>query len=212
MKRIFIWFGLASITVAAAAASCSINHRSGQFECDTTQDCDLGRTCSEGLCVTPGGGDGGIDAPKKDAALDGGSFCPSPCTSCPDPRTCVIDCAAGANCGSQITCPTGFACDVRCSLESSCRSGVNCSGATSCTVQCTGRSSCRGVLCGPGPCAVNCPGPNSCETVTCGLSCACDVRCPFANGACFNVQCNRSECDTGRGCSSTIFPTCDTCP
>ena len=207
MKRIFIWFGLASLTVAAAAASCSINHRSTQFECDVQQDCDPGRTCSDGLCVTPGG-DGGL----KDGAIDGGPACPPQCTSCGPNKLCIIDCAAGANCGSQVTCPTGFNCDIRCTGDNNCSNGINCTTAASCTLQCTGRGSCRTISCGAGACNVNCAGQNSCGTVTCGLSCACDVKCPFANGACTNVLCNLVQCDTGRGCSSTLFPSCNTCP
>jgi hypothetical protein len=209
MKRIFIWFGLASFTVAAAAASCSINHRSGQFECDTQQDCDPGRSCSEGLCVMPGG-DGGIDA-KRDAPPDA-LVCPPQCTSCANGKVCVIDCAAGASCGGLVTCPAGFNCDIRCNTDNACRSGVSCTSAASCTIQCTGRSSCRGVTCGPGRCTVNCLAANSCETVSCGSSCACDVNCPFLNGACASVLCNRAACDTGLGCSSTVALSCNTCP
>jgi hypothetical protein len=26
------------------------------------------------------------------------------------------------------------------------------------------------------------------------------------------VQCSRAECDTGRGCSATVLPICNTCP
>jgi hypothetical protein len=211
MKRVFVWLALASITVAVAAASCSINHRSTQFECDTTQDCDPGRMCSEGLCVMPGGGDGGIDA-KKDGPPDS-SACPSQCSTCPSSKVCVIDCAAGAACGSLVTCPAGFNCDIRCNTDNACRNGVNCNAAAGCTLQCTGRSSCSGVTCGPGPCNVSCLGASSCATVSCGLSCACDVNCPFAtNGSCLSVTCNRLQCDTGRGCSSTVSPTCNTCP
>lgn len=211
MKRIFVWLALASFAAAAAAASCSINHRTSQYECDTTQDCEPGRTCSEGLCVTtttlPDGG-----GPKRDAPIPDAAMCPSQCTSCGPGKVCIIDCAAGASCGSQIVCPTGFNCDIRCNLDSSCRSGISCLNAASCTIQCTGRGACRGVACGPGACTVSCPAANSCETVFCGSSCACDVKCGFANGSCFDVRCTRPECDTGRGCSATTFPICDTCP
>ncbi|HSK02776.1 MAG TPA: hypothetical protein VK932_16105 [Kofleriaceae bacterium] len=211
MRWICVWLGLASLAVATAASSCSINRRSGQYECEVTADCDPGRTCSDGLCVTAGGGPDAppADGPKRDAPP---SACPSQCTQC-EGKTCIIDCAApGANCGAQVVCPPGFACDVRCSLQGSCRAGVLCTGATSCTVQCTGRGSCRGVLCGAGPCNVDCSGMSSCETVSCGPSCACDVKCAAFNGSCLNVQCNNIACDTGRGCSSTQFPVCDSCP
>jgi hypothetical protein len=215
MKWIFVWLGLASIAVAAAASSCSINHRSGKFECEVTADCDPGRTCSEGLCVTIGGGDGGgpVDGgPAKDAPRPDASVCPSQCTRCEDGKVCIIDCAAGANCAAPVVCPAGYNCDIRCSTLGSCRAGINCTNAASCILQCTGRGSCRGVTCGPGPCNVNCPAAYSCENVSCGSSCACDVACGLAIGNCINVQCTRSECDTGKGCSSALLPICDTCP
>ena len=213
MKWIFVWLGLASIAVAAAASSCSINHRTGQFECESTQDCDPGRTCSEGLCVAAGGGDAGpIDARPIDAGPPDASACPAACTQCKDGKVCVIDCtAANANCGAKVVCPAGFNCDIRCSLQGSCRSGISCDNAASCTIQCTGRASCRDVKCGPGPCSVSCPAGSSCESVSCGPSCACDVRCPFLNGSCASVQCTKQACDTGLGCSSAL-PTCNTCP
>ncbi len=216
MRWIFVWLGLASLAVAAAAGSCSINRRSGQYECEVTADCDPGRTCSEGLCVAPGGPDAPpadgppADGPKRDAPPN---TCPSQCTQCADGKVCIIDCAApGANCGAQVVCPPGFNCDIRCSLQGSCRAGIICTDAASCTIQCTGRSSCRGVMCGAGPCNVSCPAMSSSENVACGPSCACDVTCPFPNGSCINVQCTSIGCDTGRGCSSTQFPTCNTCP
>jgi hypothetical protein len=219
MKWIFVWFGLASLVVAAAASSCSINHRSGQYDCATAADCDPGRTCSEGLCVLGGGGggdgggplDGGVLDARKDAPPPDAALCPSQCTSCGPNKTCVIDCAAGANCGPQVVCPAGFNCDIRCNTDASCRQGVNCTSAASCTLQCTGRSSCRGVQCGPGACDVSCSGYNTCESVLCGTSCACDVKCGLAS-SCLTVQCTRAECDTGRGCSSTVRPICDICP
>jgi hypothetical protein len=220
MKWIFVWFGLASIAVAAAASSCSINHRSDRFECERTQDCDPGRTCSEGLCVTTGGGlDGGpIDGgPPKDAPPIDANTCPTACTQCMPGKVCIIDCAApGANCTAPVVCPTGFNCDIRCSLPSSCRggvsgvSGVNCTSAASCKILCSGPSACRNVMCGLGRCDVNCTGAFSCETVTCSQSCACDVECPFPNGSCSNLLCTKPTCDTGRGCSATL-PTCNTC-
>ena len=210
MRLIFVWFVLASLAVAVGAASCSIRHRSDQFECDATADCGLGRVCREGLCISLGGPDAPLpgDGGRPPDAL----VCPPQCTRCTDGKTCLIDCAAGANCGAPLVCPAGFNCDIRCSTDNACRSGINCLSAASCAVQCSGRSSCRGVMCGPGPCNVSCTGTLSCESVTCGASCACDVTCGTANGSCFNVQCPRFECDTGRGCSSMRALVCDTCP
>jgi hypothetical protein len=195
-----------------AVSSCSINHRSGEYECSNNADCSDGRSCNGGLCVfagidAPSPGDGGM---KLDAEV-----CPSQCSSCnPGTRTCTIDCAAGSICsGVVVTCPAGWNCDVRCNTTNSCRSGVNCpTGAFTCNVQCSGNSACRGVMCGAAKCNVMCTGQNSCRGVNCGASCACDVTCTLNNGACSNeVTCNKIQCDTGLGCSSTQFPSCSTC-
>ena len=213
MRWIIVWFGFAATVLAVAAVSCSINHRSSQFECETTADCEAGRTCSDGLCVTPGFIDAGVlDGPRKDGPLPDAAVCPPGCTSCAPGRVCIIDCSvAGSGCNAQLVCPVGWNCDIRCSTDNSCRAGVNCTAGASCTLQCTGRNSCRGVACGPGICNVGCTGANSCESVTCGASCACDVRCSFG-ASCLTALCPRPECDPGRGCSSTLAPVCDTCP
>ena len=216
MKWIFAWLGLAALVITAVVSSCSINHKSNQFACSSTSDCEAGRVCTDGLCIVGTDIDAPpIDAPRQDAPIDS-MVCPSQCTRCMPGNVCVIDCAAaGANCNAlmPVVCPTGFNCDIRCSTDNSCRSGVNCTNAASCNIQCTGFRSCRGVACGPGECTLNCAGNNSCETVDCGTSCACDVKCgSIAGGSCQNVQCTRPECDTGRGCSATTFPVCDTCP
>jgi hypothetical protein len=207
MRWIFVGFAVVSFAVAAAASSCSIHRKSELFECETTADCDPGRTCSEGLCVVPGG-PLPIDAGMSDAS----QACPSQCTACAPGKVCVIDCALTSACNSLVVCPTGFNCDIRCSQQNSCFAGINCLGAASCLIQCTGRSSCRGVTCGTGRCTLNCTGQTSCEGVSCGNSCACDVKCTVGNGSCNNVTCTRNECDTGRGCSATTFPSCNTCP
>ncbi|HWO25275.1 MAG TPA: hypothetical protein VNO30_41330 [Kofleriaceae bacterium] len=214
MKWIFAWLGLAAlIALAVAGGSCSINHKSGRYTCSSTSDCEAGRVCTDGVCVVGTDIDAPpIDAPQPDAPPDS-TTCPSQCTRCMPGNVCVIDCAAGADCSAKITCPTGYNCDVRCTTDNSCRSGVDCTNAASCTFQCTGVRSCRGITCGAGACTLSCTGNNSCESVNCGTSCACDVRCgAFGNGACMSVTCTDIACDTGRGCSATINPVCDTCP
>ena len=214
MKWIVLCLG-GLVLAVVAASSCSINHRSGQYECNVTADCDDGRTCNGGLCVAIGvdapPGDGGS---KKDAGIDAGDVCPSQCTSCSTTsKTCTIDCAAGATCiNAIVTCPAGWNCAVRCNTQNSCRSGVMCQGTLSCDVQCSGNSACRAVNCGAGPCKVSCTGTNSCRGVNCGTSCACDVTCNPTNGSCADtVMCNKLQCDTGLGCSSTQFPSCNSC-
>lgn len=206
MKRIFVWFALASFAVAAAVASCSINRRSGQFECEDTEDCEPGRVCSEGLCVS-------TSVPpdataKKDAALpDAASACPPQCTQCLDSKVCLINCAAPsptANCNNPIVCPAGFNCDIRCNVGNACRAGINCTSAASCTISCSGQGSCQGVVCGPGRCNVNCTGQGSCTNVNCSTSCACDVRsCSFTNGSCQAVTCPAQCSIFSGGCTSS---------
>lgn len=211
MRWFIVWFGFAATVLGVAAVSCSITHRSAQFECETSADCDPGRACSDGLCVTAAF-DAGIADAKRDGPPPDAALCPPGCTSCGPNKTCIIDCSVtGSNCGSAITCPAGWNCDIRCSTDSSCRAGVNCTGAASCTFQCTGRNSCRGIACGPGACNIGCVANGSCETVACGTSCACDVRCS-SGASCLIVNCTRPECDTGRGCSSVLAPVCETCP
>lgn len=211
-RWILAWLALATAAVGAAAGSCSINHRSGSFECETAADCDAGRTCSDGLCVV-GPRDSGVpDAAKKDGGVGDAAVCPPGCTSCAPGKVCIIDCsAAGGACNSQVVCPIGWNCDIRCNTANSCRNGVNCTGGASCNLQCTGTNSCRGVACGPGACSVGCTANGSCESVACGASCACDVRCSLGS-SCLTVLCTRAECDTGRGCSSTTSSLCYTCP
>ena len=205
MKWIALCLGGLMLAIVAVS-SCSINHRSGQYECTVTADCDPGRTCSGGLCV------GTVDAPgKRDGGVPDANLCPSQCTSCAG-NTCTIDCAAGAICqNAVVTCPPGWNCAVRCNTQNSCRSGVMCQGTLSCDVQCSGQSSCRAVNCGATKCTVGCTGQRSCESVNCNNSCACDVTCSLGINACANVVCNKLVCDTGLGCTSTNF-SCNTCP
>jgi hypothetical protein len=214
MKQLVIaWFALLALAFVLAG-SCAIDHRSGAFECTKASDCDLPRTCSDGLCVLPGGA---IDAPAGDAKKDGQTpdafVCPSQCTSCNAmTKTCTIDCAAGANCSGPVVCPENWNCNIKCSTPDSCRSGINCTGGDSCLIACTGARSCRNINCGDGPCNVTCAATEACRNVNCGPSCACDIKC--TNGAvCSGNICSAPQCSTGfGGCSSTQFPSCETCP
>jgi hypothetical protein len=216
MKQLVIaWLALLALAFVLAG-SCAIDHRSGAFECTKTADCDPPRTCSDGLCVLPGGA---IDAPAGDAKRDGplppdAFLCPSQCTSCnPARMECIIDCAAGANCNNQVVCPEGWNCNIKCNTTDSCRGGINCLASDSCTIACTGTRSCRNTFCGPGPCNVTCAASQACQTTNCDPSCACDVKC--TNGAaCTATTCSLFQCSTdfGRGCSSTQSASCDTCP
>lgn len=213
MRQLVIaWFVVVALGFVLAG-SCAIDHRSGAFECEKQSDCDPPRTCSDGLCVKPGGttdastGDARTDAQPIDAFA-----CPDQCTSCDQGRKeCTIDCMGDADCNNQVVCPEGWNCIIKCSTTDSCRNGINCQGSESCIVQCTGVRSCRNLTCGNGPCNVNCSASESCRNIFCGQSCACDVKCGLGS-ACIGVSCTAPQCDTGFGCSSTQFPGCESCP
>ncbi|CAN5288195.1 hypothetical protein BH11MYX1_BH11MYX1_17790 [soil metagenome] len=222
MKLALISVALVVIAMFGITTSCTISHKSGDYACATSADCNSGRECSNGFCVLTGTS---IDAPKAvDAPKltpDSGNGCPAGCTSCSTTeKTCVIDCnVPGANCDAQVVCPVGYKCDVKCDVANSCRAGVKCTGTTSCMVECSAQGSCQGVQCGSGRCDVQCSGTGSCKGVQCGSSCACNVGCT-GNNSCPTtgqsmVTCTDFECRifTGNGgCSSTLAPSCDTCP
>lgn len=214
-KLILAWLVLL-MAATGIATSCSINHKSNQFECTVAADCEPPRICDDGVCVLPGGtvdaSDG--DASWPDASIDASvdaPRCPAQCSSCDSgDRTCVIDCAApGTSCNSAVTCPQGWNCEIKCSTPDSCRAGVNCLNSASCEVQCTGPRSCRNVMCGEGRCDVTCSGSQSCRGVSCGDSCACDVDC-VPGAACEGVMCSAFQCRLGFDCASQL-PGCNTC-
>lgn len=194
---------LGILIMIAATTSCSINHRSEGYACTKNTDCEVGRTCSDGFCVTAGTV---VDAAKTDApkSPDGGNNCPAQCTSCnTTTKSCIVDCAVGGNCGSQITCPAGYKCDIRCNNDNSCRNGINCLQAASCQIACTSRQSCETVACGPGACSLTCNGAASCRNVACGNSCACDVMCTGTQSCQGGqVSCSSLACRSGLGCTS----------
>lgn len=203
MKTAMLGAILGLFIAVSATTSCTINHRSDQYACTKNSDCDPGRTCSDGFCIS--GGNIIADAPKGDApkSPDGGNACPSQCTSCNSAtKSCVIDCSmANGACNEEITCPAGFKCDIRCNSEGACRKGINCLQAASCQIACASRQSCEDVVCGPGACSLTCNGVNSCRDVSCGNSCACDVTCTGSQ-SCLGVQCSSLACRSGLGCSS----------
>jgi hypothetical protein len=207
--------GLAAAIAIASAASCSVDHRSGDFTCETTADCTGGRVCDGGFCVQtePDPPDAPPPGPPDAMRRPDANQCPEPCTSCDvEDKICTVDCAAadGLCTTGSIVCPDGWACDIRCTTQNSCRSGVNCLEARSCKLTCSGESACRGVQCGPGPCDISCTGQNSCRNIACNNSCACGVTCA-AQGACADtVTCTSFQCDVGLGCSTLPFG-CNTC-
>jgi hypothetical protein len=192
-----------------AAASCSVDHRSGAFQCTKQSDCNSGRICINSYCIFAGLP---VDAPVKvDAPNPDATTCPVQCTSCDlNASTCTIDCSASDCTGAApIVCPADWNCEVSCSTADSCNSGVICSGP-SCTIQCTGPNSCREVSCGLGRCTIGCTGIDSCQRVQCGTACVCDVECA-ATSDCGTVMCTKPSCKSGDGCSSQMMG-CDSCP
>ena len=218
MKLVIAWLS-ALVVAIATASSCSINHKSSDYECTVQADCDAfpGRVCTGGFCVT---GDGPSDAridgttmdgPRVDAPTDAGD-CPAQCTSCRDDKhECVIDCAT-TSCNNEIVCPAGWNCTIACSAANSCTQGIDCSAGNSCNITCSGNQSCRDLDCGTGKCTVACTGRQSCRGMDCSDSCACDITCTTGtNGA----ACAENSCPLGCGagfgrCSSAI-PNCNDC-
>ena len=171
-------------------AACTVDTRSGAFECVANTDCSGTRTCQMGFCVLgdPGGIDGG------DAEIDSGVGTPDAQT--PDsavPSNMCPSCGTGActaECGSDCNnlggdCPAGCTCNL------------DCAGAENCDVDCNGGS-------GDRLCNLDCSGANNCKTVTCRNGADCDIECGTANN-CDDTQClNGSECILR--CDGTIDP------
>jgi hypothetical protein len=200
---------LLGVVVAAIAvtSSCSINHRSDSYACTQNADCDGGRVCSDGFCVTAASA---VDAPRGDGPRGDATGCPGQCTSCnTTQRTCTINCQL-TNCQNLVTCPSGYRCDIACNVDNACRNGVNCGSAAACNIDCTAKESCQGVVCGPGPCDVGCSGPSSCRNVSCGPSCACDVLCTGNQSCQQNISCSSLACRSGSGCTS-VPALCHSC-
>ncbi len=216
MKLVAAWLVALGFAIAMAG-SCSINHKSTEYECAVPSDCDPfpGRTCVGGFCVTAGPP---IAAPNDGPVIDardGGtdsSMCPAQCTSCRDDRKeCVIDCATNS-CNNEVVCPSGWNCTIGCSTPNSGTSGIDCTVAKSCTIVCSGNGSCRDLDCGQGKCNVNCSGKGSCRDMDCSDSCACDLTC--AGGA-NPASCEGTICPSGcsglPGRCSSIPLGCNTC-
>ncbi|MEO8846357.1 MAG: hypothetical protein ABI591_33350 [Kofleriaceae bacterium] len=214
--KLVLAIGVQVALVFAVATSCSITHKSGDFSCTKTADCNTGRDCVDGFCVVSGTET--IDAPVStgDASHgDSGNGCPANCSSCDvTAHTCVIDCANGSNCTGPVVCPANYTCDVKCDTDNSCRNGVTCANTTSCKVECSGKGSCEDVTCGTSRCDVECTGVQSCKQgISCGASCACDVRCPGTQSCGTGALMCTPGCAigaTGTGCTSLPL-TCHSC-
>lgn len=210
MKLAIVWL-IAAVTAALVIGSCSIQHRSGDFACETSADCAFGRICSDHVCVSTLPPDAGTDAPSRDA----GQVCPSQCSTCDvGSHTCLIDCGSSPDkiCDSRLVCPAGWNCKINCNGQNACSSGVDCSEAASCDLTCLGRNSCKQVDCGTGKCNLDCIGIDSCRDIDCLSACACDVFCGDQS-LCAQVTCKDIRCfdAVNDGCSSTDDADCNTC-
>lgn len=199
---------LVALVLTLALAACSINHRSGEFTCQTTADCASGRECSDGLCVIAN------QPPPIDAGSLPGGTCPANCTSCDaNTHTCTIECVNNNPvCKQPIVCAQGWNCTIDCTDTASCRAGINCKDAASCNVNCDGDTSCRNATCGDGNCTFACNGLSSCSSIACGtgackIACNGDNSCHDANAGGLGINCSNScACDVTCGINSTCAP------
>jgi len=199
-----------TVALASLSGSCAINHKSGDYACTITADCNDGRQCVDGFCIVPGSIDAAV---FRDAHVGGdGNGCPAGCTSCNvTTHSCTIDCSQNSGgCNNKVTCPAGWACNVQCNVDNSCRNGVSCTGTTSCDITCSAKSSCQNIQCGTGKCNVTCSGVQSCQAVACGNSCACDVTCLGSQSCADTIQCTATACKLGLGCTS-LPAACHSC-
>ena len=220
--KLVIALGIQLTVVFALAASCSLTHRSGDFACTSSTDCNSGRECVNNVCVVSGTA---IDAPMTSGDAphgDAATACPAQCSSCnTETHTCIIDCSITNSCANPVACPQmgNWSCDVKCNVEGVCRNGVTCGTGTNagaCKVECTSRNTCQEVTCGTPRCDIACSGQASCtKQVSCGSSCGCDVHCT-GNQSC---GAGATTCTPGCGVNSLPFgscssasSTCHTCP
>jgi hypothetical protein len=212
----------ALVWLALVCGACSINHRSGDFSCTKTADCNTGRECVDGFCVVAG--TQMIDAPRQMGGSDAHMMnppdapaCPEECTTCDvGAKTCTIDCeASGSECDGKVTCPAGYTCNIECNADGSCTQGVDCTMAKACTIACSAKSTCDNVVCGPGACDVTCGGRMSCQDVDCSAACQCTVACIGLQVCEGQIACGPdADClGPNNGCSSMVSATlCNTCP
>lgn len=130
----------ALVIALALVASCFVDRRSGDFECERTSDCDgidgAPRACNNNVCVR-------VD-------------CPDDCDSCSG-TTCIVNCTNATKC-ADFECPNGFACAFNCTQD--CRN-LECDDG--CVVQCSANADCGPIDCGAGEtCACNESGNGTC--------------------------------------------------
>jgi hypothetical protein len=189
-ERGILW-GLVVSLLIGLVSGCSINRRSDALACQTSAECEAGRTCLDHFCVVAGSsGDAGV--------------CPPECSRCLN-GTCFFDCTL-QRC-SRLTCPLGWKCDILCGPNNCNR--IDCTDSQ-CNITCLGESACTNIDCGALPCSITCTGRRACDNVDCSDSCACGVLCTTLESCTNDVTCP-TGCDSGNGCQAQT-PACNTCP
>jgi hypothetical protein len=205
-----------ALAVIALACACSVDRKSAQFACTTTEQCSDGRVCTNGFCVDTGNSSDALDIRCNSITMTCDFECTSvtPCdTACPEGYTCTYSCLQQGACDNNIDCTQAAACMIHCELANC--DQIHCGGA-SCAISCGGiGGSCGDIHCGPGKCDVTCTN-DACGDISCGSSCACDVL-GCTSGNCGNLSCpnHSGHCTTdganGSPCSSTAQPGCSSC-
>ena len=122
--------GVLVIALAAVVASCFVGRKSSDYECSTTEDCEAGRTCDRGFCVS------------SSSTIDA-SLCPAACNGGCDlaAKTCSMRCDQNNKC-NNATCPSGYACTITCSGTNVCSGQICPAGAQSCDITCSTSNAC----------------------------------------------------------------------
>jgi hypothetical protein len=188
---------LAVACAGVLVASCLVDRRTNDFECEVTAECTGGRVCDGGFCVL-------AEEPACSEDCNGGCD--------PINMTCTIICSAPGQCGS-VECPFGFECTINCNSPSACGS-IDCDRGDSCVITCSASGACSSIDCGDGRCDVTCAN-NGCGSIDCSDSCACDVACtgPACAMTCPSgdlAECTLDGTDDTE-CSSTTQAGCSTC-
>jgi hypothetical protein len=120
------WLVIA-LAAAALAASCFVDRRSSEFECETDAD-----------CADIAGGSRECNGNKLCVVVD----CPDICDSCTGDNVCNITCNNASKC-SNLDCPNNFSCSLSCSQD--CKN-LECDDG--CTVMCSANADCGPIDCG----------------------------------------------------------------
>lgn len=155
------------VAVVVVVGACTGENKTDALACKTSNDCNNGRLCVGGYCVTSAMG-----------------FCPGECNSCSGANTCNIQVTSG---GMDVACPAGFACNIMCSGAGAC-GDITC-GPDRCSITCQGVGACGTIDCGTScGCQVNCGsgacGAEMCPTGRMGAACVSGTNCSTGPTGC----------------------------